>query len=250
VRNRIIPVIQYNGYSVVTSKEFKPWRSVGVPMQLVKQFCSRECDELIFVLNDHNKSIPIPMLQRFSREINVPLTIGGGIKRLGDAEQIFSAGGDKVMVCSLLLDDPNECSKIANTYGSQALVANINVLEVDGVYHMYDHRNQSVLRSLELSSFINTCRNVGVGEVVVSSVSADGSRLGFNIALYEYLSDLDCEIIANGGAGCASDFLELFSSTAIRAAAASSLFCFTQETTLTVSKYLRNRGVNVRVPNL
>lgn len=246
VKIRIIPVLLLRGNSIVKSVCFSEHRMIGDAITAVKVFSNRKADELIILdIDAYKNGINYELLARLAKSAFMPLTIGGGIKCVEDAEKFFLYGADKVSVNSLFLQKPQEVTKIVDKFGSQAVCLSLDFKEIEGRYSPY-FDNGKTKASLNLQECMSLAKEIKVGEILVNSIERDGVMKGFDIKLISEVSSLvDFPVIACGGCNELNDFSKAVVAGA-DAVAAGSIFHWKGESVISIKEDMLRRGHNIR----
>jgi len=225
LKKRVIPVVQLMGNTVVKTVNFENPRQVGDAPATVKVFSARNADELVLIdieASKFNKQPNFKFIEFAAKNCFMPLTIGGGVDSFESAERIFSAGADKVLVGTLLHNNPNEVEKIVTHYGQQAVVAGIDSKKIDSDYITYSTSGRK--KSFPLKQLFNIAVESGVGEILLTSIDCEGLMRGFDLELIQESASLSSlPLVVNGGAGSAQDFAKCMKFD-ISGLAASSVF--------------------------
>ena len=178
----------------------------------------------------------------------MPLACGGGIRTLQDAEARISGGADKIVVNSLLFNDPKLVKGMVTEFGSQCVIGSIDVLEANSDYTIFvDHGSQKI--SMGLCEAVSIIQDLGVGEIFLNSISRDGSKAGFDPTLIDYVASMvDIPLIVCGGAGTETDFEFALKRPGVDAVAAANYFQHTELSVYRLHSYLVQVGCNVRPP--
>lgn len=245
---RIIPVLTFNGLALVKTKQFANPRMVGNPVQAARVYNSRGVDELIFVdifASRQQRKLNLPFVKQVLKECMIPLGVGGGIRDLDDVSAVMKAGADKVVLKTIAMEQPGFISAVARKYGEQAITIAVDAKrQEDGSYAVFHHS----LPPKPIETFIREVEAAGAGELFVNSVDHDGMMGGFDIELYQQVSELsNLPLIACGGAGEPAHFATLFEGVRIEAAASASIYHFTQYTPDDIKRELYHRGFPVRL---
>jgi imidazole glycerol-phosphate synthase subunit HisF len=240
---RVIPVLLHRGHSLYKGMQFDAWRSIGHAAQAVRIHQARSVDELILLNIDETKKGPdFAMVESLSSDCFTPLTVGGGVRTLEDVKGIMDAGGDKVAICTAALEDRNLILRVSEHWGSQAVVAVVEVK--DGRVSSHGGKKAWPLDPVD---WARTLEKDGAGEILLSVVERDGRMIGYDLNLIRSVNDaVNIPVIALGGAGTYEHMLQAIQHGA-NAVAASAMFAFTDQTPLAAVKYLRDRGVEVRI---
>ncbi len=230
INKRIIPVIIIKNGLVVQSYGFKRYQPIGRPKFIVEYLSSWDCDEIVILDIDatkENRHVSLSLINELSKNISVPLTVGGGITGLEVAELYFKNGADKVAINSLFTASNFEIiNDISHEYGSQSIVLSLDFIE-DKILgnSLFDYK---VMRNMnkqvnEVVSIINN--NIDVGEIMINSINRDGSKLGYNVDLLSQFSILlNKPILSLGGADKIEHFLQILNLNNITGLCASNVF--------------------------
>ncbi len=244
---RIIPCLDVDKDKVVKGVMFRNLRVVGDPVELASRYEEEGADELVIL--DVTASIEgrktfIETVRNVASVINIPLTVGGGIKSLEDASRLFNAGADKVSINTGAVKRPELVTEIAREYGSQATVVAIDAKWRNGWWEVFI-KSAKEPTGLNAIDWAKRVVELGAGELLVTSIDADGTKQGYDLRLYEELTrNVNVPIIASGGAGCMEHFYEVL--RIVDAALAASLFHFKIIPIPELKKYLAERGIPVR----
>ena len=230
INKRIIPVVILKNGLVVQSYNFNHYLPIGKPEFIVEYLSSWDSDEIVILDIDatkENRHINVELISRLSKNVSVPLTVGGGITGLDIAELYFKNGADKVAINSLFLDGKyDEINAISMEYGSQSVVLSLDFIEnFDSDYSLFDYRKGiSTKRSAEI--VINDIRDkVEVGEILVNSVNRDGSKRGYDVRLFTIITQLISKpVLAIGGADSLDHFIEIIGLNNVTGLCASNVF--------------------------
>ena len=263
-KRRLIPVILLkNGY-LVQSKNFKFYQNIGNPIQAVKRLSQWGSDELIYLdiskddrydierddLNYKNTTNILEIIKKVSKVTFMPITVGGKIKKLIDAEKRLSIGADKISVNSAAIENPKFIYDLAKEFGSQCIVISIDVKKIDKEYKIFSHGG-SKISNFQLEEYINIVEKNGAGEILINSIDEDGAGNGFDIDLLNSVSNkCNIPVIACGGAGKWEHFREALDKTKIDAVSAANIFWYTDQSIYLSKKYLYEKKINIRKPNL
>ena len=244
---RLIPVMTFNGMSLVKTKQFINARTVGNPIQVARVYNSRNVDELVFIdikATEQGRKINLPLVKKVIDECFMPVTIGGGINTFEDINDLLGIGADKVLIKSMALQDPDFILRAVDYFGSQCISIAVDVILDNGEYWIYQKNDEKLL----METFINKMHQCNVGEFVVNAVDNDGMMNGFDKELYQKVTRITSKpIVALGGAGTPSHFTDLVQTNYNGALAAASIYHFTQYTPQEVKKKLNKAQIPVRI---
>lgn len=237
--------------TLVKGKSFDSWRRVGSVMQAVKVYNMRDVDELIFVditATNDNQEPNFQLVDDFADECFMPLTVGGGVKTLEHVTGLLEVGADKVSINSAAITNPNLISLSADMYGSQCVVASIDFkfLPTTNSYEVYSHSG-TIATGIDPIEHAKKVEEYGAGEILITSIDRDGIMNGYDLKIIKKIAEkVSIPIIASGGAGNYQHIHEVLAIRGVEAAAAASIFHFTEQTPLEAKKYLQNNGIIVR----
>ena len=247
LKKRIIPILTFDGKSLVKTIQFSKTRTVGNPIQSARVFNARNVDELVFIdikATTEKRKINHQLIKRIIDECYMPVTIGGGINSIEDISNLLNIGADKILLNDALVRDPKFVSNAVNYFGSQCVSASIDVFEFNNQLCIKNNFNQKILAS----KFIRKIKKLNVGEIIINSVHRDGIMGGFDLEISKLFSnEFDCPIITVGGAGNLTHFEDLYKSGYKGDIGISSLFYFTQYTPNDVKRALSKIDIPVRL---
>ncbi len=247
---RIIPCLDVKDGRTVKGTNFVNLRDAGDAVELAKIYSEQGADELVFLditaTVERRKTLS-KLVKRIAAEINIPFTVGGGINSVEDIEILLSAGADKVSINSSAVKNPNILSDAARSFGSQCVVLAIDAKTVGDDWKVYLNGGR-VETDLEAIEWARRGVVLGAGEILLTSMNADGTKNGFEIELTRLVSEaVNVPIIASGGAGKPEHFAEVFADGRADAALAASVFHFREIEIPRLKNYLRGRNVEVRI---
>jgi cyclase len=240
---RIIPCLLYDGSGLVKTIKFKNPNYIGDPINAIKIFNDKEVDELIVLDINASKQKRKPNFEQIAHmasEAFMPFAYGGGVKTFEDFSQLYKLGIEKIIVNSLIQENPELIKKIVEHYGAQAVVASIDFKKsFFGGKQPYSYVGYNI--KLSLTAYANYLANeIGVGELMVCSVDNEGTWQGFdNEVLAEVLNSVDVPIIASGGCGSLADLKDVLYTTNANAAAIGSMAVYSK----------KGMGVLINFPN-
>lgn len=229
---------------------FNSWRRVDTVLPAVRVYNMREVDELIIVdilATNENRKLDLESVEEFANDCFVPLTVGGGLSNLQDVRDLLLHGADKVSINSALYHDIKFASNVADRFGSQCVVASIDVRkENDGQYKCYSNSGK-VSTGKNPVDWAIQLEAAGAGEILLTSIELDGTMQGYDIHLIHMVSEaVNIPVIASGGAGSYDHMYKALTEGKASAVAAASIFHFTEQTPLGAKKYLAEMGIPVR----
>jgi cyclase len=220
VKKRVIPCLDVAGGRVVKGVRFERLRDVGDPVALATRYSELGADELVFLDITATLEARRPLLDLIARaaeELTVPFTVGGGVAGLEDARSLLRAGADKVAVNRAAVDEPALLTELAGEFGAQAVVCAVDARAGEVVTHA-----GSRPRGLDAVAWARTAADRGAGEILLTSIDADGTRAGYDLKLTAAVAEaVPVPVIASGGAGCAEHLAQAFEAGAEAALVAS-----------------------------
>nr|MBQ4317691.1 imidazole glycerol phosphate synthase subunit HisF [Clostridia bacterium] len=250
VAKRIIPCLDVKDGRVVKGVNFVNLRDAGDPVEIAKYYNTQGADELVFLditaTHEERKTI-IDIVEKTASEVFMPFTVGGGIRTVDDFHDILRAGADKVGVNSAAVLDKTLISRAADKFGSQCVVAAIDAKKEGDKFIVYisGGRKNTGLDAIE---WAKECEKMGAGEILLTSMDADGTKNGYDIELTKKVVEaVNIPVIASGGGGSKEHFFDVFDKAGADAALAATLFHYRELTVREVKEYLNERGVEVRL---
>lgn len=251
VAKRIIPCLDVKDGMTVKGVNFVGLKEVGDPVEMGRFYAAQGADELVYL--DISASLEgrdtfTRLVEQIADGINIPFTVGGGIRSVDDASRMLEAGADKITVNSAAVADPQLIDRIASRYGSQFIVAAIDArCDDSGTWHVTTHGGNR-LSDKELFSWAKEVQERGAGEIMFTSMNHDGSKQGYPCDTFARLHDIvSIPIIASGGAGSIEDVAEVLTTGKADAALAASIFHFGQITIPQLKESLAESGIRVRL---
>lgn len=247
---RIIPCLDVRDGRVVKGVNFVNIRDAGDPVALAKYYSDQGADEIVFLditATSDARDTVADVVERTASQVFVPLTVGGGIRTLDDFQRLLRAGADKISVNSAAVKDKALIAAAAQRFGSQCVVLAIDArLRPEGWYEVVvaGGRTPTGINAVE---WARQGQELGAGEILLTSMDADGTKAGFDLAMTRAVTDaVSIPVIASGGCGCLEHFAQVFEETGCDAALAASLFHFGELTVPQVKDFLRDRSIPVR----
>lgn len=246
---RLIATLIIKNDIVVQSAGFHRYLPIGKPEITVEFLNSWGIDEIIILDIDATKKGRLPnleMIRKISKKCFVPLTVGGGIKSIEDAEILLQAGADKVSLNYFVRKNPDLITNLAAIYGDQFVVVSLDVIKDKNGYKVYDYREKKPINT-DPFEFAELIEKKGAGELFVNAVHRDGMYSGYDIELMNRINNkVNIPVIACGGAKHAPDILALFNQTDVSAASASNFFNFYEHSVTVTKGILAQNNIPVR----
>jgi cyclase len=247
---RIIPCLDVDKGRVVKGVKFQNLRDAGDPVEVAKSYEEQSADELVFLditASAEERKIMIEVVQRVAETVFIPFTVGGGVSSLEDIRTLLSAGADKVSINTAAVKNPQLIYESAKRFGSQCIVVAIDAKRSERGWEVYIHGGRTPT-GLDAVEWAKRVESLGAGEILLTSMDADGTKKGYDIELNRAVaSAVSIPVIASGGAGTMEHFYEVFTKTNVDAALAASLFHFKEVSIPELKAYLKNKGVHVRL---
>lgn len=263
---RIIPCLDVDNGRVVKGVHFAGVKDAGDPVKLAKKYSEQGADELVFLditASQQGRDIIRSVVREVARVIDIPFTVGGGIKKLEDARDILLSGADKVSINTAAVKDPELITELMSIFGKQCVVV---AIDAKRNYHV-DKDNTTFKNEygrkfwFEVRTYggkegtgydaINWAKEVekrGAGEILLTSIDADGTENGYDIELTKAIcNSVPIPVIASGGCGKARHMFDVFENTNVDAALAASIFHYKKSTVDKVKKYLKRNGIKIRI---
>lgn len=247
---RIIPCLDVRDGRVVKGVNFVNIRDAGDPVELATYYSRQGADEIVFLditaTYEARKTVA-DVVRRTVEQVYVPVTVGGGIRTLGDFQQLLRAGADKISVNSAAVKDPTLISRAAERFGSQCVVLAIDARHRgDGTYEVVVAGGRTPTGK-DAVEWAKLGEQLGAGEILLTSMDADGTKQGFDLEMTKAITNaVNIPVIASGGCGNLEHFAEVFREADADAALAASLFHFGELTVPQVKDYLKEEGIPVR----
>ena len=248
---RIIPCLDVDNGRVVKGVNFVGLRDAGDPIEVAKRYNAEGADEITFLdigASHEGRDTIVDVVKKVAKEVFIPLTVGGGIRKLDDIYKLLEAGCDKVSINSAAIKNPEFISEASKRFGSQCIVVAIDAKKVaEDSWHIFTHggRNDTGLDAIE---WAREAYERGAGELLVTSMDADGTKAGFDNELNRRIGEVaHIPIIASGGAGTMKHIEESFTIGHADAALAASIFHFREIDIMDLKRYLKSRDIPVRL---
>lgn len=248
---RIIPCLDIKDGRTVKGVNFEQLRDAGDPIELAALYAQEGADELVFLditATIEKRKTLSELVNKIAHRINIPFTVGGGIKTEEDVSILLQNGADKISINTAAFLDPSIINRFAKNFGSQCVVLAIDTkLEADGHWYVYLNGGRQKTDSLT-SEWAKKAVDLGVGEILLTSMNHDGTKQGFALDITAVLSSLlPVPIIASGGGGKAEHFYDVFTTGKADAALAASIFHYKEVAIPDLKKYLHQKGVSIRI---
>jgi len=251
---RIIPCLDVKGGQVVKGTSFVELRDAGDPVELARFYYEEGADELTFLditATPEGRDTMADVVERISEQVFMPLTVGGGLRSIGDMRRILMAGADKVSINTAAVLNPALIREGANKFGSQCIVVAIDAKRVvsghQPQWEVYIYSGQKPT-GMDVLAWARQVVELGAGEILLTSMDADGHRAGYDIELTRAVSEaVSVPVIASGGAGTLEDLYQALVLGKADAVLAASIFHYGIYTIRETKEYLAKRGIPIRI---
>lgn len=249
---RIVPCLDVKDGRVVKGVNFVGLKDVGDPVDLAKYYYEQGADELVFLditATHEDRGIMKRVVERVAENIFIPFTVGGGLRTIDDIKTILRAGADKISLNSAAVRDENLIKEGAFRFGSQCIVLAVDAKKrADNTGWNVVINGGRIDTGIDVLKWIENGTNLGAGEILLTSMDADGTKQGFDLELTKAVSNItNVPVIASGGCGKLEHFYDVFKDDAADAALAASLFHYGELTVGQVKEYLNERKIPVRL---
>ncbi len=246
---RIIPCLDVNEGRVVKGVNFVNLRDAGNPVEVAKRYNEEGADEITFLditASHEQRDTIVDVVKQVAKEVFIPLTVGGGIRKLEDIYNLLNVGCDKVSINSAAIKNPNFIDESSKRFGSQCIVVAIDAKRVGDSWNIFLNGGR-VDTGIDAIKWAKEVYNRGAGEILLTSMDADGTKAGFDNELNRAISSIvDIPVIASGGAGTMEHIKDAFEA-GVDAALAASIFHFREIDIIDLKRYLKENDIPVRL---
>lgn len=229
LKSRIIPVLLLNDKGIYKTVSFKNPRYIGDPLNIIKIFNDKFVDEIIIcdINKEKGNNLEIEYLKDIFQSCRMPVCYSGNIKNLEQASQLYSIGVEKIGLGDILNYDLNIISEISKTFGTQSVVAILNLVERNNKTYLYDYKNQTIKYNVDIFEFLKKIQDLGTGEIILHFVENDGNMKGYNYNLIDKVIDyIKVPLIFLGGLSSKDEILKVNKNYNLKGIAGSSLFIY------------------------
>ncbi len=247
---RIIPCLDVNAGRVVKGVNFVGLRDAGDPVEIARRYDKEGADEITFLditASSDQRGLLLDIIERVAEEVFIPLTVGGGVRELKDVRRLLNAGADKVSINTSAILNPQLVAEAANHFGNQCIVVAIDAKRVGDHWEVFTHggRNATGLNAIE---WAQKMAKMGAGEILLTSMDRDGTRMGFDLDLTRAVSDaVSVPVIASGGVGNLQHLAEGITIGGADAVLAASIFHYGDYTIKMAKQFLQRKGIEMRL---
>jgi imidazole glycerol-phosphate synthase subunit HisF len=247
---RIIPCLDVTGGRVVKGVNFVELRDAGDPVEIAARYNEQGADELTFLditATSDARDLILPIVEAVASQVFIPLTVGGGVRTVADVRRLLNAGADKVSFNSAAVANPQVIRDASERYGAQCIVVAIDAKrQAGGGWHVYTHGGRHDT-GLDAVAWARRMAEHGAGEILLTSMDRDGTRIGFDLALTRAVADaVEVPVIASGGVGTLDHLADGITIGGADAVLAASIFHYGQHTVAEAKALMAARGIPVR----
>lgn len=250
LKTRVMPTLLFKDVGLVKGVAFRSDRRVGAALQAIRVYNRRGVDELVFLDVTATLAGRPPLfaqVDELADECFMPLTVGGGVRRVDDIGQLLAVGADKVAINSAAIASPDVIADGARRFGAQCIVVAIDVRNEDGRWQVYSHCGTRPT-GLDPVGWAKTAERQGAGEILLTSIERDGTMQGYDVDVTRLVSDaVTIPVVASGGAGEYAHMAEVLRRGNASAVAAASIFHFTHQTPREAKLFLQGEGFAMRL---
>jgi cyclase len=247
---RIIPCLDVDRGRVVKGINFVGLRDAGDPVEIARRYNEQGADELTFLditASSDERDLILPIVESVAAQVFIPLTVGGGVRKVEDVRRLLNAGADKVSINTAAVQNPQLVADASGRYGAQCIVVAIDAKRSEAGWEVFTHggRRQTGLDAVD---WARKMQKLGAGEILLTSMDRDGTRAGFDLALTRAVSDaVDIPVIASGGVGALQHLAEGVLEGRADAVLAASIFHFGEFTVREAKLHMAKQGIEVRL---
>jgi imidazole glycerol-phosphate synthase subunit HisF len=247
---RIIPCLDVTNGRVVKGVNFIGLRDAGDPIEISRRYDDQGADELTFLditASSDNRDLILHIIEEVAAQVFIPLTVGGGVRKVEDVRRLLNAGADKVSINTSAVLNPELVRDAADRYGSQCIVVAIDVKRVENRWEVFTHGGRKAT-GLDAIEWAKKMQALGAGEILLTSMDRDGTRNGFDLTLIRTVSDtVDVPVVASGGVGNLQHLVDGVIEGHADAVLAASIFHYGEHTVRQAKEYMAQHGIEVRL---
>jgi len=247
---RIIPCLDIKNGRTVKGVNFEGLRDAGDPIELAERYSSEGADELVFLdisATQEKRKTLVPLVREIARHINIPFTVGGGIKTVEEIEALLHAGADKVSLNSSIVKDPELITRAADRFGSQCVVAAVDAKRTDSSWSVFV-KGGTEDTGIDAIEWMEEVTRRGAGEILLTSMDRDGTKSGFDLELLSEINRrVSIPVIASGGAGTIQHCIDAVNEGNADAVLAASIFHFQEIEIKKLKKVMAEAEIPVRI---
>lgn len=247
---RIIPCLDVTDGRVVKGVNFVELRDAGDPVEIARRYDEQGADELTFLditASSDNRGLILHIIEQVASQVFIPLTVGGGVREVDDVRRLLNAGADKVSINTSAIVNPQLVADASGRFGSQCIVVAIDAKQVGDHWEVFTHGGRKPT-GLDAVEWARKMVALGAGELLLTSMDRDGTKLGFNLELTRAITDaVDVPVIASGGVGNLQHLVDGIKLGGADAVLAASIFHYGEYTVREAKEYMNARGIEVRL---
>ncbi|MDD3436019.1 MAG: imidazole glycerol phosphate synthase subunit HisF [Candidatus Gastranaerophilales bacterium] len=248
---RIIPCLDVKNGETVKGINFENLQYAGDPIELAKKYSDEGADELVFLditATNEGRKTTVKMVESVAKRVFIPFTVGGGITSIEDMRHLLTAGADKIAINSAAVKTPDLIKEASDYFGSQCLVVAIDAKHTDGDFYVFINAGQKNT-GIKLTDWVKQAEKLGAGEILLTSMDADGTQNGFDLGMTKLVVDnVNIPVIASGGAGAnVEHFVDVFDKAKADAALAASIFHYETLSIRVLKQKLKEKNIPVRL---
>ncbi|TWI61792.1 cyclase [Pseudoduganella lurida] len=248
---RIIPCLDVTDGRVVKGVNFTELRDAGDPVEIARRYDEQGADELTFLditASSHNRDLILDIIEQVASQVFIPLTVGGGVRKVEDVRRLLNAGADKISLNTSAVTNPQLVFEASQKHGSQCIVVAIDAKRVgDGKWEVFTHGGRNAT-GLDVVEWAQKMASLGAGELLLTSMDRDGTKSGFDLALTRAVSDaVNVPVIASGGVGGLQDLADGVTKGHADAVLAASIFHYGQHTVQEAKRFMAGQGIPMRL---
>lgn len=247
---RIIPCLDVTNGRVVKGVNFVGLKDAGDPIEISRRYDEQGADELTFLditASSDNRDLILHIIEEVAAQVFIPLTVGGGVRKIEDVRRLLNAGADKVSINTSAVQNPQLVAEAADRYGAQCIVVAIDAKQAGTRWEVFTHGGRKAT-GLDVIEWAKKMQSLGAGEILLTSMDRDGTRNGFDLALTRAVSDsVDVPVIASGGVGNLDHLVEGIMEGHADAVLAASIFHFGEYSVRQAKAYMAQHGIEVRL---
>ncbi|HTJ53928.1 MAG TPA: imidazole glycerol phosphate synthase subunit HisF [Nitrosospira sp.] len=247
---RIIPCLDVTSGRVVKGINFVGLRDAGDPIEISRRYDDQGADELTFLditASSDDRDLILHIIEEVAAQVFIPLTVGGGVRKVDDVRRLLNAGADKVSINTSAVQNPELVEAAADRYGSQCIVVAIDAKRGENGWEVFTHGGRRAT-GLDAIEWAKKMQSLGAGEILLTSMDKDGTRNGFDLALTRAVSDaVEVPVIASGGVGNLNHLAQGVTQGHADAVLAASIFHYGEYTVRQAKEYMAQHGIEVRL---
>jgi len=248
---RIIPCLDVTAGRVVKGVNFLELRDAGDPVEIARRYDAQGADEITFLditATSDGRDLILDIIEEVASQVFIPLTVGGGVRAVDDVRRLLNAGADKVGINSSAISNPQLVFDASQKYGSQCIVVAIDAKKAsDGRWEVFTHGGRKAT-GLDAVEWAKKMQNLGAGEILLTSMDRDGTKIGFDLDLTRSVSDaISIPVIASGGVGGLQDLADGIKVGRADAVLAASIFHYGQHTVQEAKRFMSDQGIPMRL---